>query len=71
MDFGELGKHPVSDRDTVIKELKALGKWKGEDQIGNISNSTGNESNKNHSAPGFGLLGGLVCLYGGWKLKKK
>lgn len=71
MDFGELGKHPVSDRDTVIKELKALGKWKGEDQIGNISNSTGNESNKNHSSPGFGLLGSLVCLYGRWKLKKK
>jgi hypothetical protein len=38
MDFGELGKHPVSDRDAVIKELKTLGKWKGEDQIGNKTN---------------------------------
>jgi hypothetical protein len=70
MSFGFLGKHPVSDRDTVIKELKAQGKWKREGQIGNISNSTENE-NKNHSAPGFGLLGGLICLYGGWRLRKK
>ena len=38
MDFGELGKHPVSDRDTVIKELKALSKWKEEDQTGNKTN---------------------------------
>ncbi len=41
--FGFPGKHRVSDRDAVIKELKALGKWNREDQIGNISNSTGNE----------------------------
>jgi len=36
--FGFPGKHPVSDRDAVIKELKALGKWKGENQIGNKTN---------------------------------
>lgn len=41
---GYSGKHPISDRDTVINELKAQGKWKREDQIGNISNSTGNEN---------------------------
>lgn len=35
MSFGEVGKRPVSDRDAVIKELKAQGKWKVEDQIGN------------------------------------
>lgn len=33
--FGFPGKRPVSDRDAVIKELKAQGKWKVEDQIGN------------------------------------
>jgi len=33
--FGFPGKYPVSDRDAVIKELKAQGKWKGEDQTGN------------------------------------
>jgi hypothetical protein len=90
-----------SDRDSVIKELKAQGKWKREDQIGNISNitgnendipqrlpltfgpetldklksgnksSSGNESNKNHSVPGFGLLASFICLYVGWKLRKK
>ncbi|WP_292374540.1 YncE family protein [Methanosarcina sp. UBA411] len=37
----------------------------------NGSNSSGNESSKNNSTPGFGLLGGLACLYGGWKLRKK
>ena len=37
----------------------------------NGSSSNGNESNKNNSTPGFGLLGSLTCLYGGWKLGKK
>lgn len=41
---GYAGKHSISDRDTVIKELKAQGKWKREDQTGNISNSTENEN---------------------------
>ena len=36
----------------------------------NNSNSSGNESSKNNSTPGFGLLGGLTSLYGGWKLRK-
>jgi YVTN family beta-propeller protein len=30
-----------------------------------------NKSNKNDSIPGFGLLGSLTCIYGGWKLRKK
>jgi hypothetical protein len=34
------GKHPISDRNAVIKELKAQGKWKGENQIGNMTNQT-------------------------------
>lgn len=35
-------------------------------------NSSGrNESSKNNSTPGFGLLGSLICLYGGWKFSKK
>jgi hypothetical protein len=45
MDFGELGKHPISDRDAVIKELKAQGKWKGEDQTVNKTNETGMTAN--------------------------
>jgi YVTN family beta-propeller protein len=36
----------------------------------NGSSSNGNKSRENNSAPGFGLLGGLTCLYGGWKLRK-
>ena len=51
MDFGELGKHSVSDRDAVIKELKAQGKWEKEDQIGNISNSTGNSTENESDIP--------------------
>lgn len=37
----------------------------------NMSNSVGNKSNKTNSSPGFGLLGSLTCLYGGWRLRKK
>jgi DNA-binding beta-propeller fold protein YncE len=37
----------------------------------NVSSSSENRSSKNNSTPGFGLLGGLTCLFGGWKLKKK
>lgn len=37
----------------------------------NESNSSGDKSDENNSAPGFGLLGGLTCLYGGWRLRKK
>jgi hypothetical protein len=42
--LGNAGKYPVSDRDRVVKELKAQGKWKIENQIGN---ETENETNKN------------------------
>ena len=43
----------------------------------NSSNNSDSESDaggkqsKNNSTPGFGLLGSLTCLYGGWKLKRK
>jgi hypothetical protein len=37
----------------------------------NIDKSGENKSNKNNSVPGFGLLGSLTCLYGGWKFRKK
>jgi hypothetical protein len=36
-----------------------------------VNSSGGNKSSENNSAPGFGLLVGLTCLYGGWKLRKK
>jgi hypothetical protein len=35
------------------------------------SSSGGSESRKNCSVPGVGLSGGLTCLYGGWRLRKK
>jgi hypothetical protein len=38
-------KYSVSDRDEVIKELKAQGKWKGENQTGNQTNETGTIEN--------------------------
>lgn len=37
----------------------------------NTSNSSENKSSKINSIPGFELLGSLICLYGGWKLRKK
>lgn len=41
------------------------------DSISNINDSNENKSSKVNSTPGFELLGSLVCLYGGWKLRKK
>ncbi|WP_240664559.1 hypothetical protein [Methanosarcina sp. MSH10X1] len=38
--FGFPGKHPATDRDTVIKELKAQGKWLEENQIENKTDET-------------------------------
>lgn len=38
--FGFPGKHPASDRDAVIEELKAQGKWKEENKTGNNTNET-------------------------------
>lgn len=35
------------------------------------NNSNGNKSSGKRFAPGLGLLGGLTCLYGAWKLGKK
>src|SRR5665647_172686 len=44
--FGFPGKHPVSDRGAVIKELKAQGKWQGENQTTlNKTNNTGMTAN--------------------------
>jgi hypothetical protein len=41
------------------------------ENISTLNNSNRNESNKKRSTPGFGLLGSLICIYGGWKLRKK
>lgn len=38
--FGFPGKHPATDRDTVIKELKTQGKWLEENQIENKTDET-------------------------------
>jgi len=40
VSIGEPGKHPISDRDAVVKELKSLGKWPEENQIENKTNET-------------------------------
>jgi hypothetical protein len=37
----------------------------------NINYSGGNKSGKTNSIPGFELIGGLTCLYGGWRLRKR
>ena len=40
VSIGSPGKHPVSDREAVIEELKARGKWQEENQTGNKTNET-------------------------------
>lgn len=37
----------------------------------NSNSSSGNKPSKTNSIPGFELLGGLTCLYGRWKLRKR
>jgi len=44
VSIGFPGKHPVSDRDAVIEELKAQGKWQ-EDQTDNGTKETGTVEN--------------------------
>ncbi|WP_292379721.1 hypothetical protein [Methanosarcina sp. UBA289] len=39
--------------------------------INESESDNGGKPSKNNFIPGFGLLGSLTCLYGGWKLRKK
>ena len=39
--------------------------------INDSESDNGGKPSKINSIPGFGLLGSLTCLYGGWKLRKK
>ena len=58
-------------------EKESLKKYQDQNYSNNIdpgsdnSRSGENEPSKSNSAPCFGLLGSLTCLYGGWKLRKK
>lgn len=40
VSIGEPGKHPVSDREEVIEELKVQGKWQEENRIVSETNNT-------------------------------
>jgi hypothetical protein len=76
--FGFPGKHPVSDRDAVVKELKAQGKWQGENQTRNKTNNTGmvdtgivgkqeresNSTQKSKSSPFISSFWVLVAMLG-------
>ena len=44
--FGFPGKHPVSDRDAVIKDLRAQGKWQEGDQTNNKTKEIQTSSKK-------------------------
>ncbi|MFY1110660.1 MAG: hypothetical protein AB3K77_03120 [Methanosarcinaceae archaeon] len=72
----------MKDEGTAGEETNMLAS--GEKSTGETNNSSNNDSesdnesssseeksNENNSAPGFGLLGGLTCLYGGWRIRKK
>ncbi|MDY9927977.1 YncE family protein [Methanosarcina sp.] len=67
--------------DTGVEETNLSSEEKNAVEFNNSNNnnsesdnrgrSGGDESSKNNSTPGFGLLGSLACLYGGWKLRKE
>lgn len=73
--YGDLAV-PVACEDTHIigKNNSSTSSEKNPIELNNSSNnneSGRNESNKNNYAPGFGLFGSLICIYSGWKLRKK
>ena len=73
--YGDLAV-PVAEEATPIVEQNnsSTSHEKNPIEPNNSSNnneSNRNESNKNNYAPGFGLLGSLICIYSGWKLRKK
>jgi hypothetical protein len=55
----------------VVKETANLSTFGAKNGVELNNNSNENKSSKINSAPGFGLLGGLTCLYSRWKLRKK
>ncbi|MDI9394231.1 MAG: hypothetical protein QM426_01905 [Euryarchaeota archaeon] len=62
---------PVIFMSTSEEGIKGSDNSNNNSESGSGSSSGRNDSNKNNSIPGFGLLGSLACLCGGWKLKKR
>jgi hypothetical protein len=54
---------------TLRSEKKSTGELNGSNN--DLKAINGTKSNKINSTPCLGLLGGLTCLYGGWRLRKK
>ena len=62
---------PVIFMSTPEEGIKGSDNSNNNSESGSGSSSGRNESSKNNSIPGFGLLGSLACLCGGWRLKKR
>jgi hypothetical protein len=60
---------PAIKVESVVRETANLSITGGEN-TSEVNNSNENKSGKTNSVPGF-ELGGLICLYGGWRLRKK
>jgi len=63
------GKHPVSDRDAVIEELKAQGKWQEENRTENTGTAEeqpvdSNSSSDTKSIPFTGILWAVAAVIG-------
>ncbi|WP_292372999.1 hypothetical protein [Methanosarcina sp. UBA411] len=66
----------LENEDMGIEEINFSSSEKNTTELNNtnINDSEFNNEDKPSkikSTPGFGLLGSLTCLYGGWKLRKK
>ncbi|AKB28188.1 hypothetical protein MSSIT_1469 [Methanosarcina siciliae T4/M] len=69
VSVGSPGKHPSSDRDAVIEELKIQGKWQEENQTGNTETADEqpigpNSSSDTKSIPFTGILWAAAALLG-------
>ncbi|AKB38449.1 hypothetical protein MSSAC_3859 [Methanosarcina siciliae C2J] len=63
---------PVIFMSTPEEDIKGSDNSKNNNSESGSGDSSGrNESSKNNSIQGFGLLGSLACLCGGWRLKKR
>ncbi|WP_440948527.1 hypothetical protein ACSAZL_10020 [Methanosarcina sp. T3] len=76
ISVGFPGKHPVSDRDAVIEELKAQGKWQAENQTGTAGTADEQPADPDappdtKSIPFAGILWTAAVLIGAFEYTKK
>jgi YVTN family beta-propeller protein len=69
--FGHFTGFNMTNQSTEVNVVEINNSSNKGSESDNGNGSVGNETSKNHSIPGFRLLGDLVCLYIGWQFRKQ